>query len=145
VIGPSARPDATAPLSLDDLGNVRRVLVLPRSDDGPTCLSQAVFRQAVPLDVGVELGSPPLGVRLGGDGVLWATVPEAAVDEDGDSGPREGDIGSARKGGDVYSVAEPPAMQLPAKSTLRLGSRRPQVRHEPPDCRARRRGFDGNG
>ena len=53
--------------------------------------------RGIPLLVQLELALPELGVRLRKRrATVWAPVPEAAVDEDGDSASRVGDVGSSR-------------------------------------------------
>ena len=141
----STVPNAIAPGSLNYVGNVGRVLMLPSPDDDPSCLAQTLIRPAVTGDVGVKLGPPPVGVRLGSHGVLGTAVPEAAVDEDGDPSAGEGDVGPARDGRHVDAIAETPSMQLAPEGTLGLGPRGPQGRHEAADDGTRRRGFVRNG
>jgi hypothetical protein len=136
--------DPITPGPLNDVSDVDGVLMFPCPDDEPSGLTEAFLRPAVPRDVGVELGPPPVGVRLRGDGVIGAAVPEAAVDEDGDPGTGESNVGPAGKGPEVDAVAETTAMQLPAKGEFRLGARRPQRRHEATDRMTRRRGFVRN-
>lgn len=129
--------DALTPRLLDDVGDVGRVFVLPGTDDQPPRFLETLIAPAIPGDVGVELGAPPIGIRLGRHGVLWTTVPEAAIDEDRDPGSGEGDVGAARKGCDVHPVANTPTMQFMPEGEFRPGSRRREVRHEPADGRAR--------
>jgi hypothetical protein len=141
----SPAPNAFAPGALDLLSDVGRVFVFPCPDDEPSRLLEAYLGSTVTLDVGVELGAPPLGICLGRDRMLGTAVPEAAVDEDRDPGTGEGNIRTSRKGPDVHLVAHSAAMQLPAKCAFWLGPGRTEVRHELADGRARRRGFFRNG
>ena len=130
VLDQSLSRSALAPHSFDLVGDVARVLVLPRPDDTPSGLAQTLVRPSVSRDVGVELGAPPSCVRLRGDGVLRTAMPEAPVNEDSNPGSGESDVRTARKGREVHAVTETPAMEFPAQRTLRFGSRRPEVRHE---------------
>ena len=113
-------PASIAPGPLDPVGDDDWVLVLPRSDDAPSRLMESFIGASVPGDVGVELGSPPVSVRLGRDGVLGTAMPEAPVDKDGDPGSGEGDVGTTGKGREVHPVAETAAMQLPAQRPFGL-------------------------
>jgi hypothetical protein len=143
VLAPSA--DTIPPCPFDNVGDGDRILVLPRPDHAPSYLAQALVGLTVSRDITIELGAPPVGICLGSYGVLRTAVPEASVNEDGNQRSCEGDIGTTRKAGDVHSVAEPSTVKLAAESTLRLGARRPQVGHEPADCRTRRWGLGWNG
>ena len=133
------------PGPLDDVGNVSGALMLPSPDDQPSVPAEAFLRAAVPGDVRVEFGPPPLGVCLRGHGVIGASVPEAAVDEDRDAGPGQGNVGPAGQCPHVDAVTKPSPMQFPAEGEFRLGSRRPQSRHEAADRRSRCGGFVRNG
>ena len=62
----------------------------------PAHLSECCHGSVVALDVATELCLPKLNVALGLARVaLGAAVPKAAVDEDGDLAPGEGDVGLA--------------------------------------------------
>ena len=140
----SPAPDALAPRALDDVRGVAGVLVLPCPDDDPSRLSETSLGPAVAIDVGIELGAPPVGVRPRGDGVFAAAVPEAPVDEHGDASSGEGDVGPAGDGCHVDAVAETAAMQLATERQFGLGPGRPKLRHEAADRRTRRSGFVWN-
>src|SRR5438034_130343 len=60
-------------------------LVCPYPEHLPARLGQQPVSLQVPLAVPTELRSPPVGVRTRPRRVLGATVPEAAVHEDGHS------------------------------------------------------------
>src|SRR5688572_5751010 len=72
------------------------VLVLPHADDLPASASQHVVNLAIPISVPAQLRHPVVTVGLRDHLVLRAVVPEAAVDEDGDSGAGEDDVGAYR-------------------------------------------------
>lgn len=145
VIATSLRLAPLTPLSLDFVGDDSGVLVLPRSDHGPSGLVESLIGPSVSGDVGVQLGSPPVSVRLGRDGVLGTTMPEAPVDEDGDPGSGESNVGPARKGCEVHAVAETTTVQLAAQRPFGLRSHRPEIRHEAADGRTGCGGFVRNG
>jgi DNA (cytosine-5)-methyltransferase 1 len=77
----------------------------------------------VPLHVAGQLGGPPGGVAAGCCLVLGAAVPEATVDEDGDLGAAEQEVGSpARHAGEggVDSISKTPPVKLASKEDLGL-------------------------
>ena len=53
---------------------------------------QGLIDPVIASHVAVELRPPVVAVGAGAGPVLWAPMPEAAVDEDGDPPPREDDI-----------------------------------------------------
>lgn len=59
-------------------------LALPDDEYIPPCLLQSADRCLIPIDIGVELGLPESGARLGEHGVpaAWMTMPEATVYKD---------------------------------------------------------------
>jgi len=65
----------------------------PESDDLPTCGSKTLVSFDVTCDVGLDLRAPELRVLLRPRGVSGATMPEAAVDKDGDVEAAERDVG----------------------------------------------------
>ena len=100
------------PHLLDDLfhGGVDAVLFEFAFPDGygrPAHLSECRHGGAVALDVATELCLPKLNVTLGLAGVaLGAAVPKAAVDEDGDLAPGEGDLKAKAEDGSIDSVTK---------------------------------------
>ena len=68
----------------------------PDSYGCPAHFGECCHSSAVALDVAAELCFPKLNIALGLAGIaLGATMPKAAVDEDGDLAPGEGDVGLA--------------------------------------------------
>lgn len=81
---------------LNRCGGGVRILVLPDPDDSPASIAQQLVVVAITVDVTLKLGVPVLAVAAWAGSVSGASVPEAAVDEDGQSGAGEDDIGSDR-------------------------------------------------
>jgi len=69
--------------------------VLPYPDHRPPQFGQTPIGVAVAFKVGRDLCPPPLGVVLRPSPVDWATVPEAAVNEHGNSLSGEYDVDGA--------------------------------------------------
>jgi hypothetical protein len=67
--------------------------VFPDSNDAPTGILQDEIRFSVPLSVSLDLGSPKIGVLARGPVVLGAAMPVAAINEDGDPGSGEDNVG----------------------------------------------------
>lgn len=71
-------------------------LAFPDGYGRPAHFGKRCHGGAVALDVAAELRLPKLNVALGLAGLAFgATVPKAAVDEDGDLAAGEGDVGLA--------------------------------------------------
>ena len=93
-----------SPESLDRLVHVycclSWVFVFPESKNGPTGLGQFMVRIAVSSLVAINFGGPvwSIGFRL--NIVCWASMPEAAVEEDRDVKPRKHDVGCPPNCGD---------------------------------------------
>jgi hypothetical protein len=66
--------------------------VFPGPDDLPTSLSQLRIGIPVSAPIGLDLLTPEVRITGGPGCVFWAAVPETAIDEDGYSCSREGDI-----------------------------------------------------
>lgn len=107
--------------------------MFPEPDYSPACSFERGIDPAISLHVPAELGRPvPLvGGRL--PSMLWADVPEAAVDEDGNLLGGEDDVWSdldvPQVEPEVLAVAEAHAMEGLAQSDLRLGVRAPVGLH----------------
>lgn len=69
--------------------------MLPHPEHGPAQRLQALIRVPIACLVGLELPPPPLAVASGLNSVLGASVPEAAVDEDGKAPACEDDVGAS--------------------------------------------------
>lgn len=100
-----------------------RVFVLPYADRRPTLGSESRLDLSVSLHVSCELGLPVGAVHPRHVRVLRAAVPEAAVDEDGETRAGEGDVNSYRppaRDSDriVAAEAEPGAVKGRAESEL---------------------------
>jgi hypothetical protein len=70
-------------------------VVLPQPDDGPACGAEAAFDIVVAFSVAAELGEPVCTIAARLAAVLWATVPETAVNEDGKALAPKDEIGTA--------------------------------------------------
>jgi len=68
--------------------------VLPRPQDAPTGVGERLVYGEVAGNVALELRTPVVGVGLRLSSVLWASVPEATVDEYGESRASKDDVGS---------------------------------------------------
>lgn len=105
--------------------------VLPDADDGPAALHQACGRVLIPLDVRLQLQLPPHGVVCWPCSVLWAAMPEAAIDEDSDPTRGEHDVspspGDARERC-VHAVPIAEAMESSPERDLWSGVTRPLLR-----------------
>lgn len=132
--------NAFSPGSLDNTCRLSWIFMLPHPNYDPSQISQTLLCTTVPRDIRFELGSPPVCVCLGRDSVDGATVPEATVDEYGDLGTGEDDVGPAGNGRHVNAVTETHAMQFTSESALGLSARRSQRRHEAVDGWTRGRG-----
>src|SRR5262249_25659457 len=100
------------PLSLDEIRGYRNALVFPDVDGCPTQGDQRPILLAVTLDVAVQLHLPPVAVVARHHCVLRAPVPEAAVHEHRQPGPRERNVRPARQTGEVRPETKPASVQL---------------------------------
>src|SRR5262245_27964472 len=85
-----------APDSLDPVRCFAGRLMLPEVQRQPTQTGQGGILAPIAVDVALQFRGPPLAVVLGHDDVLSASVPETAVDEDGNPCPAEADIRTSR-------------------------------------------------
>lgn len=97
--------------------------MLPEPQYHPPCGFERGVCFAIALDVALKLRQPVLGVALRQCRMLWATMPEATVDEDSDPLAREDDVGSpaAAQGGEIDPVAQPRGVHQPAHCEFGLG------------------------
>jgi hypothetical protein len=72
--------------------------MLPQPDDGPACGAEGAFDCGVALSVAAKFGEPVCTVAARLSAVLWATVPETAVNEDGEALAPKDEIGVASHG-----------------------------------------------
>jgi len=93
-------------------------VVLPQPDDGPACGAEGAFDIVVALSVAAEFGEPVCAVAARLAAVLRATMPEAAVNEDGEALAPKDEIGMAWHGlvsapaGDAGSAEDGNQLQL---------------------------------
>jgi hypothetical protein len=124
----------------DPLSGGSRVLVLPDPHRQPPSLAKESIRLFVPAAVSTDF-RPPVGrVRPRRRGVFRATMPVAAIDEDGDLGTREDEVSPAveiGKRSSIDAVTEAERMRRTPYSQLWLGVPSPVALHR---CPARRRG-----
>jgi hypothetical protein len=66
--------------------------VLPDPNDVPATLGERQIGSVITIDVRIEFLLPPRPIGLGHDEMLGAAMPEAAIDENGDSSSPEQDI-----------------------------------------------------
>jgi len=100
------------------------ILVLPGAQDSPSRLDKPTISVAIPGAIGLDLRPPPVRVCLGPGDVIRASVPEAAVDVDGDSPSREDDVCAApeaRNRSAVDTEAKPAPVKLGPHRELRGG------------------------
>jgi hypothetical protein len=87
------------PTTSDQAGNTSRrrcrLVMRPDANTDPTPTHQLPVGICVAPHVLFDLLAPPGGVRLRPCAVLWATVPEAAVDEHGDTCRSEHEVGAS--------------------------------------------------
>lgn len=69
-----------------------RVLVLPHPNDGPSCPGKVFIDLTIALNVAAQLRHPVTSIGPRHPPVHGTAVPEAAVDEHGDSRAREDDV-----------------------------------------------------
>lgn len=100
-------------------------LVLPQADHLPTSLCESNIRGTVTFDVPAKLWRPIpfVGRRIAA--MLWANMPEAAVDEDRDLSSREDDVGPdlyrSEVESEIFAIPIPQPMQCAPQRNLRLG------------------------
>jgi hypothetical protein len=73
--------------------------------------------------------------------VFWASVPEASIDQHGDAGAGEEDVGAAPQTldrSDVHAIAEPTSPERSSKRKFGTGVA-PRLACHPPKCGRRRR------
>ncbi len=106
-------------------------LAFPNTNPSPPCLREHSVGGQVACAIGSELLTPADGVRSPklSWSVLWTVVPETAVDEYGDSMPRQDEIWAVATDPTIQSEPESLSMHSCAQSQLRLGvARRPSTK-----------------
>ncbi len=89
--------------------------MLPDADHPPPRVPQLPIRVGVAPAVRLDLLAPEARVGLGPSAVLRTAVPETAIDEHGEPGGSEHDVGATTYGwdwGSIHAVAETEAVQL---------------------------------
>ncbi len=103
----------------DQVGRGGDVLMFPDSEHHPAGFGERLVGRTVASDVGVELPSPPVSVRLGAGSVFGAAVPETAINEYGYPSSSEHDVraGPAHLGeGHVHTVSKSSAVEFASDS-----------------------------
>jgi hypothetical protein len=129
--------DPIAPEPFNDISFGHGVLMLPNSHDDPSGLLKGLVVAPVAGNILVQLGAPPFSIRLGGDSVLRATVPETSIHKDGNLRSGQCDVWSARKIRNVYPKPESATVKFPSQRQLRPRPSSPEARHETTYCGAR--------
>ena len=127
MLGATPRGNPIAPQLLDPVRHRDRVLVLPHSYHYPARFLKGAAVAMVTGGVRVELGSPPVCVRLRSDRMLRTTMPEAAIHEDGDLRPRQDNVGAAWEVRDVHPETESATVQFAPDGKLRSRSHCPEA------------------
>lgn len=96
--------------------------MFPHPDYVPAEFAEPTVRINVAPDVGLEFGGPPVPVVLRYGAVDGASVPEAAIHEDGETFPGERDVDASLGAGDsrVKSVTQTSAPKFASKIELGL-------------------------
>jgi hypothetical protein len=127
---------------------IHRRLVLPDPYDLPSGSFQLGVVQSVPLDVSTDLGAPIVGIGPRARSVVRASVPEAAINKDGQLLTTEDDVRSAAQGCDrprVDPISESATMKLGADSQLGTSVALAISPHSRAHCGRRRFGCFRNG
>lgn len=107
----------------DCVCRLSRVLVFPNPDHQPVCSFEGRLLFAIPSYVAIQLWAPVPWVRLRRGSVVGTAVPETAVDEDGQPGTEEDDVGagSTIRCDDeiVLTEAQAPSVKSGAEEDLR--------------------------
>jgi hypothetical protein len=101
-----------------------RIFVLPDANDCPTGVKQPAVGVAVPRSVTLDLSAPPVRVGYGPRHVNRASVPKAAVNENGNPCAWKHEIRPSAQLWDrpnVHAVAETASMQFRSKAHLWRG------------------------
>ena len=114
------------------LRGLRRVLMFPEPEDRPSCGGKPLIGVPIASAVPGDLLFPVVGVGRSLGVVLWAAVPEAAVEEDRDALSGEDHVSSApkvRKGPGSYPVSKSEGMRGPAQGHFGTGVTAPVGLH----------------
>lgn len=98
--------------------------MLPNASHQPAGFAELSIRVTVPLTIRPKFRRPPLRIRLWKGLVNRATMPKAAVDENGDFRPDKDDVCSTSHSWENRSVnSEPQASRVQSTSNRDLGAR----------------------
>lgn len=111
--------------------------MLPDVHGPPPENPQLIIDTAVTLPVPLDLVDPPVPVCLRDSEVVWAAVPEAAIDEDSDTDPKQDDVGAARQAVLVEPEPDPALVQLLPEANLWFGALGSLGPHGPGDVGGR--------
>jgi hypothetical protein len=123
-------PSPRTPLVLYKGRYLKRVLVLPRSNDDPSVVPQDFGLPFVALPVLCDFFRPPFGVRLGCNGMERTAVPKSAIYEDRDPGPAQDDVRPSGQRFNVDPISHSPAVESAPQSNLRSRSCGAKAGHE---------------
>jgi hypothetical protein len=107
-------------------------LVSPNPHDLPAISAESRVRVAVALLVRNDLSAPELGILFGPSRMLWAAVPKAPVDEDGDTRSGENDVGNPSRlsqQGDMDAETESKSMKRTTQRRFGRGVLLPNALH----------------
>ena len=119
------------------ISRVAHGFVLPHSNNDPTGAAERLVIATVAVSVDSQLGLPPFPVRFREDSVIGAGVPEASVDEHGDTKARERDVDVAPWSTwrlMIDSEPEPSAVEFAPERELRPGVAAAVGSHRRPSC-----------
>jgi hypothetical protein len=131
----SESPELLRPAQIDELHDaahdtfdVIANVVLPHTIRFPTELSKLLVDSAVTLRVVAKLVGPEFSVGSRCGIVFWTPMPEASIDEYGETGFGKNKVGPARQGA-LQPITESLSPQRPAESHFRCGTRCTDPRH----------------
>lgn len=135
--------DSLSPQSLNAFGDNHRILMLPHPDDDPVRLLKVRFVSAITSNIRIELGAPPISIRLRSHRMLRATMPKTAINENCDLGSGENNVWSPWKDCNIDPVSKPTSVQFLSQCQFRTRPGRAEIRHESTHRIARRLRFSG--
>lgn len=115
------KPAEVPPHVLDFVADVVDVVMRPVAENEPSLLSKLFADPGIALDVSPDFRLPPSSIALRPSPMEWAPMPETAVEEHRDLGPREGNVRTSGCWAIVDAKAQSSSMQLSSQFNLRLG------------------------
>lgn len=106
------------PRDFDPIRCDQRIFVFPHVNRKPVQLLELGVLATIPFLIRSKLFAPPLGVVLRENAVVSASVPEASIDEHGDSCASESHVGRAGEPTEPDAVTEPSTVELSSESQL---------------------------